>query len=536
MVLSAAAPLTKQQEHRLKSDRRGGPKGRQGKLGWDELGGEHLHFTLYKENKDTMEVMSYLAKEMRMPAKSFQFAGTKDRRGVTVQRACVYRVEAGRMANLNRALRYANIGDFTYEKQGLELGDLGGNEFLITLRDCEWSAPEIQNLPIDEKLTHVKDSVTQSMHDLHSKGFFNYFGLQRFGTFASRTDAVGLKLLQGDFKGACDVILSFNPATLTAAQENDTAAKISHDDKARAEAIHIFQTTGNSNAALDKLPRKFSAESNLIRHLSRQKNDYAGAIMMIPRNLRLMYAHAYQSLVWNFAVGERWRLHGPNVVEGDLVMVSEHTPTTTSTTATPSHTQDEVDEDGEPIIRPAPHDTAGPIDFPRARALTAAEASSSTYSIFDIVLPLPGFDVLYPRENGTEEFYKTFMDDVARGGGLDPHDMRRKHKDFSLSGSYRKILGRIDKDFAVDVKRYREGEDRQFVQTDLDRLKQKDNKDKDKDKEGEDGKVEQGEDEGDKIVIVLKMKLGASQYATMALRELTRGGIAAYKPDFGQGR
>ena len=40
-----------------------------------------------------------------------------------------------------------------------------------------------------------------------------------------------------------------------------------------------------------------------------------------------------------------------------------------------------------------------------------------------------------------------------------------------------------------------------------------------------------------KIAVVLKLQLGASQYATMALRELMKaGGLRVYKADFSGGR
>ena len=40
-----------------------------------------------------------------------------------------------------------------------------------------------------------------------------------------------------------------------------------------------------------------------------------------------------------------------------------------------------------------------------------------------------------------------------------------------------------------------------------------------------------------KIAVILKIQLGSSQYATMALRELMKaGGVKTYKPDFGGGR
>lgn len=37
---------------------------------------------------------------------------------------------------------------------------------------------------------------------------------------------------------------------------------------------------------------------------------------------------------------------------------------------------------------------------------------------------------------------------------------------------------------------------------------------------------------GDKLAVVLKMQLASSQYATMALRELTKGRALAYTPEF----
>ncbi|RHZ61478.1 hypothetical protein CDV55_101487 [Aspergillus turcosus] len=487
-----------------------------GRLNFEDLGGSYLHFTIYKENKDTMEVISFLARSMKMAPRSFQFAGTKDRRGVTVQRACVSRVFADRLAKLNPALRNSAVGDYEYCRHGLELGDLKGNEFVITLRECAIPGVDLQNR--EGAVAKAKEFVGTALRNLRERGYFNYYGLQRFGTFATRTDMVGVKMLQGDFKGACDAILHYSPHILAAAQEGNSTSMISTDDKARAEAIHIFQTTGKVTEAVEKLPRKFSAENNLIRHLGRSQNDYLGALQTIPRNLRLMYVHAYQSLVWNFAVGERWRLYGDKVVEGDLVLIHEHREKAETTGL-----DAEVDADGEVVIKPAAHDSAYSAEdmFERARALTAEEAASGKYSIFDVVLPLPGFDVVYPPNEMTN-FYKRFMGS-ERGGGLDPFDMRRKWKDISLSGGYRKVLSRMGADYSVDVKLYSQ-DDEQFVQTDLEKLT------------GKQAATESNADSADKIAVVLKFQLGSSQYATMALRELMKGKVVAYKPDFGGGR
>ncbi|GAD94263.1 pseudouridine synthase TruD/Pus7 [Paecilomyces variotii No. 5] len=516
MAISASPNRNKRNKQGGRGGQGGGGRG-QGRLSWDELGGPYLHFTIYKENKDTMEVISYLARQLRANPKSFQFAGTKDRRGVTVQRACAYRVYAERLVGVSRSLRNAVLGDYEYRKHGLELGDLGGNEFVITLRECEFTGIDPKD---PDAVASASRIVEKSLKDLRDRGYFNYYGLQRFGTFSTRTDTVGVKMLQGDFKGACDAIFHFSPHVLAAAQNPDDSSPVSNDDKARAEAIHIFQTTGRVNDALDKLPRKFSAEANLIRHLGRSKNDYLGALGTIPRNLRLMYVHAYQSLVWNFAAGERWRLYGDKVVEGDLVLINEHKD------KQPTKESETVDADGEIIVVPQGEDAAATADdvFTRARALTAEEATSGKYSIFDVVLPQPGFDILYPTNEMTD-FYKRFMAS-EQGGGLDPFDMRRKWKDISLSGSYRKVLSRPGADYSFEVKSYSK-DDQQFIQTDLERLKSA----------SEEIVPETSVEPGDKLAVILKFQLGASQYATMALRELMKtGGVKTYKPDFGGGR
>ncbi|KAA8651408.1 hypothetical protein EYZ11_009216 [Aspergillus tanneri] len=513
MIISAAA-------NRNKRSAQAGPAGPgrdRGRVNWDELGGPYLHFTIYKENKDTMEIISFIARQLRMNAKNFQFAGTKDRRGVTVQRACAHRVQIGQLVKLNAYLRNATIGDFEHRQHGLELGDLNGNEFVVTLRECD--IPGIDVGSGEAAVAEATELVSSALRNLRERGYFNYYGLQRFGTFATRTDTVGLKMLQSDFKGACDAILHYSPDTLAAAEagENCTAL-ISADDKARAEAIKIFETSNQCSEALDKLPRKFSAESNLIRHLSRSRNDYRGALQVIPRNLRLMYVHAYQSRVWNFAAGERWRLYGDKVVEGDLVLIHEHHDKEDASDTAAGAFSD-VDADGEVIIAPGATDSSY-VGFTRARALTAEEAASDKYTIFDVVLPLPGFDVLYPA-NAMADWYKQFMGS-EKGGGLDPYSMRRQWKDISLSGSYRKLLSRMGPDYSCEVKLYSR-DDEQFIQTDLDKLNGKE----------EGAAAAEFSQPGDKVAVVLKFQLGASQYATMALRELMKGKVKTYTPEYG---
>lgn len=582
-------------DDRSKTQASGGAKG---KPAWDDLGGKYLHFSLYKENKDTMEAISWLAKQVRMKPRSFQFAGTKDRRAVTVQRVSVERVLINPMISAGRTLRNAYIGNFEYRPHPLQLGELTGNEFVITLRDCDFHYP----VPLESKyvLEGAHAIVGEAIQNLSERGFVNYYGLQRFGTFTIGTEVVGLKMLQGDFQGAVDAILDYSPACLEAAQDpvSGNTNKVSVDDRARAHALHSYRTTNRSDRALQELPRRYSAESSIIQHLtgrSDNNEDYLGALQTISRNLRLMYVHAYQSLVWNVAASERWKRFGSSVIEGDLVLVNDHTDKVEGVIKA-----EEVDADGEAIVLPGTDDRAANPDdlFERARALTKEEAENGRYSIFDIVLPTPGYDIIYPS-NEMEKFYEDFMAS-ERGGGLNPHDMRRQWKDISLSGSYRKVLARPGKDISFEIKAYKD-EDEQFVMTDMERLRlgpgpQKNGHPK-RDQESpahqnnaagsldtskqatgpphpeikqDDQSASNGdhaesltttikttpsqessedmEQEGGvsliggayrdyKIAVVIRLQLGSSQYATVALRELLKaGGLRTYKADFSGGR
>jgi tRNA pseudouridine13 synthase len=237
-----------------------------------------------------------------------------------------------------------------------------------------------------------------------------------------------------------------------------------------------------------------------------------------------MYVHAYQSLVWNFAAGERWRLYGDQVVAGDLVLVNEFNDKTGKNSGI-----EQVDADGELVVLPDANDMASSADdmFERAKALSAEEAASGIYTIFDVVLPLPGFDILYPANEMTD-FYKRFMGS-EQGGKLDPFGMRRKWKDISLSGSYRKLLSRPGPDYSFEVRRYA-NDDQQFVETDLEKLKRETNSGA----HSAAGEQKDTEEMPDKVAVIIKLQLGSSQYATMALRELMKaGGVKPYQPNFG---
>lgn len=405
-----------------------------------------------------MDAISQIARFLNLKPAFFGTAGTKDRRAVTTQRVSVRLRNPQPLAGLNGKIYGANIGDFKFEQRPLHLGDNSGNEFVIVMKNCHFSQTE--GMTFEQKLSVAKTTVDSALDQVNRNGFINYYGTQRFGTHQVGTQEIGIKILQQDFEGAVQALLSFDPDLLKSADPN-SLGWMRRDDSFRAQACSIFLKTGSSQDALKLLPKKFSVESTIMRHLTRQPKDFLGAIFSINRSMRTMYVHAYQSLVWNFAASRRWERFGRKVVKGDLVLMESDAMTLRG------NGQNDNDEE-ETIHLADAESVADDMRGLKAHALTEEEAKSGKYSIFDIVLPSPGWDVVYP-DNEIAQFYEEFMA-KEENGGLDPHNMLRRQKDFSLPGSYRKLMGKFIGTPSASVQAY-SNDTEQLVPTDLDLIR-----------------------------------------------------------------
>ncbi|KAJ0014755.1 hypothetical protein Pint_20536 [Pistacia integerrima] len=242
-----------------RKERGDNPFDSRGSENWPEHQGKFLRFHLYKENKDTQEALGLIGKMLGIQSRSFGFAGTKDKRAVSTQRVTVFKQHASRLAALNKRLIGIQVGDFCYVKEGLLLGQLQGNRFTVTLRGV---------------VANSEDVIKASANSLGRLGFINYFGLQRFGSGSVPTQLVGATLLRGEWKAAVSMIL----------------------DPREGDILFILQ-------CLKKCP-----------------GNFLQALKAIPRTLRMMYVHSYQSYLWNHAASMRVEKYGTEqVVVGDLV-------------------------------------------------------------------------------------------------------------------------------------------------------------------------------------------------------------------------
>ncbi|XP_063304200.1 pseudouridylate synthase 7 homolog isoform X2 [Pelobates fuscus] len=398
------------------------------KHSWPKSRGSFCHFVLYKENKDTMDAINVLSKFLRVKPNIFSYMGTKDKRAITVQEIAVLKITAQRLAHLNKCLMNFKLGNFSYQKNPLKLGELQGNHFTVVLRN----------------ITGTDEQVEQAMTSLRDIGFINYYGMQRFGTTAVPTYQVGKAILQNNWNEMIELILKPRPG-----------AEKGYLVQCREE----WAKTRNPDAALKKLPVKRCVEGQLLRGLSKYGlKNIVSAFGIIPRNNRLMYIHSYQSYVWNNMVSKRIDDYGLKVVPGDLV------------------------QKGASVV---------PLE----------ESDIDSYSINDVVMPLPGFDVIYPKHKIAAAY-----EEMLAADNLDIKNMRHKIKDYSLAGAYRKMVIR-PQDVSWELVAYDDPKI-PLVTTDVEKLEGK--------------PLPEFKTDGKYRALKMEFSLPPSTYATMAIREVLK--------------
>ncbi|GAY44694.1 hypothetical protein CUMW_083820 [Citrus unshiu] len=437
-----------------RKERGDNPFDSRGSENWPEQLGKFLRFHLYKENKDTQEALGLISKMLGILPRSFGFAGTKDKRSVSTQRITVFKQRASKLAALNKRLIGIRLGDFCYVKEGLLLGQLLGNRFTITLRGV---------------VVDSEDVIKASANSLGRNGFINYFGLQRFGSGSVPTHLVGATLLRGEWKNAVKMILDPREGDillLFLIFFLDLDLEIQRNEISKAR--EYYKETDDIDGTLRKLPRHLVAERAILQCLKKCPGNYLQALKAIPRTLRMMYVHSYQSFLWNHAASARVQKHGTeHVVVGDLVFckgddtekelgcVNPEFEYESSNDADDSSHLDEVSETDHPDGRHNP-----------VKTVTAADINSGKYTIDDVVLPLPGSRVIYPMNDVAEVYHH-----LAEKDGINLTESLHNVKEFSITsmtGNYRRVFQK-PMDFEWELLTYIDG-NKPLAETDLDKI------------------------------------------------------------------
>ena len=257
--------------------------------------GEYSIATVTARNWETNRMVRLMSRNMGVSRDRIGFAGTKDKRAITTQLMSVYGTEELWQKVDLKDLKIENI----YRgARGIEIGDLIGNDFEISVKNCTMDPSQIRET-VDSDISIIKQT----------GGFPNYFGVQRFGAVRPVTHRVGERLVRGDIKGAVMTYISFTT------DEEEERLRLIRERFQKADVsewAEIRQT----------MPPAMAFERMMLSKLIENPEDWVGAIEILPANLQMMFVHAYQSLLFNEMLSRRMDAGLPlNMpVEGDIII------------------------------------------------------------------------------------------------------------------------------------------------------------------------------------------------------------------------
>jgi tRNA pseudouridine13 synthase len=177
----------------------------------------------------------------------------------------------------------------------LRLGDHFGNRFDVRLRG------------LAEPVGEAEGAYRATLEALRGAGGIpNFYGPQRFGEVRPITHEVGRAIVQGDFAAAVEIYLAAVPMG---------------DERPVDPARIAYGQDHDAAKALRDFPREYRFERSLLEHLARGHTPER-ALRALSRELRLLFVHAYQSLLFNRWLSERHRrgLALTEVIAGDWVL------------------------------------------------------------------------------------------------------------------------------------------------------------------------------------------------------------------------
>lgn len=238
--------------------------------------GPYTVLNVVSRGREQHELAEELASRLGLPLHSVSWAGTKDRRAIA-ERLFSYR---GLPPTTLPTLRNAEVLEAYRARDHLVLGHHYGNAFTIRLRDLRPSVDVAH-----ERFSTVRSELVEA------GGFPNFFGPQRFGEVRPVTHLVGRDLVRGDVAGAIDTYLSAPaPGESTLGQAARRSYAEHHDPR----------------RALEEFPAPFRFERTLLERLARG-DPPERAFRALHRELRMLFVHAFQALLFNRWLGERRR-------------------------------------------------------------------------------------------------------------------------------------------------------------------------------------------------------------------------------------
>lgn len=230
-------------------------------------------YRLEKQSLATPEAVGQLARELKVPAASFAYAGLKDKHASTAQYVTLKlsaEIEAPPAAT-KPGWKIERLG---FVPRSITASDIELNRFSITLRNL--AEPDSKDIDTAIALLRVPDAPA-------SVRIVNYFGDQRFGSARHGRGFLAKDLIKGDFESALKLAIA------TEARKDRMEQKVFKRT--------LLENWGNWKEVLPKL--RPCPERRAVERLVNSSKDFRAAFCALPYLLQQLSVYAYQSYLWN---------------------------------------------------------------------------------------------------------------------------------------------------------------------------------------------------------------------------------------------
>ena len=371
-----------------------------------------------KRNLEHMIAINHLSSALRCRPSDIGVCGIKDMCAVTYQFCTLNNISPHKAKQANDILKHKamQLGEFQKVDWKLNIGNHRGNEFIIKVRDIREveTTENLHGLKLERIISTTASRVHDAANRVYTDGFVNFFGEQRVGN-AGPTEKVGVRsfdigraMLQTKFSEAIDLLL----------QGRDKDAS---DEYVEPEALRKIrqiwkESKGDPELTLDVFPRNRNVmcrERTVLQGLKRYgRNKPLDALRTLSTSIRMFWITSYQSYIWNKMATERLRRLGTKVVIGDLYL----------------------DPNSKEVM---------------------VVSNPDTVTLYDLVLPLPGFNVIYPTNIVGQLYF-----DILKQDGV---EFRKDAiSEATAKGAYRHLFVKPNRCETVCEKNTDEGLDATF--------------------------------------------------------------------------
>ncbi|GAB5366021.1 hypothetical protein AAMO2058_001108500 [Amorphochlora amoebiformis] len=418
----------------------------------DESNSKYWSLDVGKVRTTTFEAVEQIARKFKIKPETIYFAGMKDFQGCTLQRFTVPNAGAVSRKGIKRALISKRVKIYSAHPTDtpLGLGELSGNRFTIIIRNI--TIPKFNStIPPHSAEANVNGGLRDYMEKICRDGFINFFGDQRFTGFAGN-HFVGAAYLHRQYRRALYLMLlpkpllnAFpNPPRGSPREEsledlekslgnisdyvpslNPKEAQGLESWKAvwlRTKVYPNYQNARNGrNNGRNHL--NSSSEKDLSLRCSNQTGEEGSDIfpgdewcrslfLTLPFPLRLLMIHSYNSRVWNLMANVRISTGGITLVKGDIVYPRNFS------------------RDDKPSDLQLAREYQGP---------GKTGTCDGTWRMRNLVLPMNGGSVMWPRENGGRAGASVLL---AEGtASIWTVEKTKKGNLHFITGGYRFVIG-----------------------------------------------------------------------------------------------